>query len=363
MTWNLAINGKFTAQRLTGVQRVAEELVRALDDRPGCEGAVLLVPPQGRRLGLSRIREQVIGIEGCPLHAWEQFVLPRAARGRLLLNLAGGAPAQGARQICLLHDAAVFDTPEAYTVAFRTWYRWLFRRLARHAEAVMTVSAFSRDRLARALDLPADCIAVLPHGVDHLGAGPADPMLMARTLSRLGLSPYRYWLAVGSANPNKNLERLLRSHGALPAGRLPLALVGGADPGVFAEVRGKAAKDVLRLGPVTDEVLLQLYQGACGLVFPSVYEGFGLPPLEAMACGCPVIAGYAGALPEVCREAAVYVDPEDGQALSAAMQRLGEDVALRERLVRAGHAVAQGHRWRDAADRLACVLADHGVKV
>jgi len=363
MTRRLVINGKFTAQRVTGVQRAAEEIVRALDARPGASAVTLLVPPRGRRLGLHRIREQVVGPSGLPLHVWEQCVLPFAARGALLLNLAGGAPAFGTRQACLLHDAAVFDTPAAYSVSFTCWYRWLFRRLARTAELLLTVSVFSSTRLAQALCLGAEHFLVLPNCADHLSTRPVPIGELEQSLACHGLYVGGYLLAVGSANPNKNLVRLLRAHASLPASRLPLALVGGSDPKVFANVPVDVPADVLKLGAVDDETLRKLYLGARALVFPSLYEGFGLPPLEAMHLGCPVIASDAGALPEVCGDAALQVKPQDVAALADAMRRLGEDDVLRGRLVQAGLRRAAESRWADTAELLSAALVRCGVRV
>ena len=133
MSDDLYINGKFTAQPTTGVQRVASRLVQALDARP--QGlpvrCVLLCPPGGRPPALQRIECVFIGRRGEPLHWWEQWRLPRAARGGCLLNLAGSAPWWARRQVCMIHDAAVFDRPEAYAPAFVRWYRALFGHLAR----------------------------------------------------------------------------------------------------------------------------------------------------------------------------------------------------------------------------------------
>jgi glycosyltransferase involved in cell wall biosynthesis len=342
------LNGKFLAQRTTGVQRVAAQLVTALDGQVA--GAwVLLCPPGVNLPALRRIVARPVGPAGLPLHLWEQLVLPRAAADGLLVNLSGSAPAFARRQICLLHDAAVFDHPEAYTKSFVAWYRWLFRRLARHAAALLTVSTFSRDRLTAHLHLAADRFAVVPNGADHLdGVTPDDAVI-----DRFGLRGVPYLLAVGSANPTKNLDALVAAFALLGGTEQRLVIVGGSDARVFAGGPGPDGPGVIRTGPLGDAALKALYGHALALVFPSRYEGFGLPPLEAMACGCPVVAARAAALPEVCGDAALYVDPGSVEAIAAAMRRVLDDGALRE----AGRRRATGFRWAAAAAAVARLVS------
>jgi len=346
------LNGKFLRQRLTGVERAAGSLLRAIDDRIGPDDGewVLLHPPGVAVPSLRRVRARPLGPPGLPGHVWEQVLLPLAARDGLLLNLSGSAPAFGARQACLMHDAAVFDQPQAYTRAFVAWYRWLFRRLATRAECLITVSAFSRDRLAQGLRVAPSAFAVMPNGADHLGAVRPDPTV----LERFGLAPGRYLLAVASANPAKNLARVTAAFGALErAAGQRLVIVGGGNPRVFAGSGAAPDPDgVVRTGPLPDPALKALYGQARALVFPSLYEGFGLPPVEAMACGCPVIASATGALAEVCADAAWPVDPRSVAALTEAMRRVLTDDALCARLREVGQRRAALFTWDAAARRL-----------
>lgn len=353
------LNGKFTAQRTTGVQRVAMQLVLALDAAlarqapPAGERWVLLYPAGGQPPPLRAIEARALPGSGSSLHLWEQLSLPWAARDGLLLNLAGAAPWLARRQIGTLHDAAVFEQAQAYRPAFRLWYRALFRHLARRAVRLLTVSRFSQGRLAQHLGLPPQAIGVLPNGCEHLDDVVAD----TGVLQRLGLVGQPFFLAVGSDNPTKNLDRLRQAHRLLPAAQRPrLVMVGGGQAQVFAAAgatgAGEPAEGVIQAGPCQDAELKALYQHALALVFPSLYEGFGLPPLEAMRCGCPVIAGRAAALPEVCGEAAWLVDPLDVNALAQAMARLASDAAERQRWRERGLAHAQHWRWSDAAGAL-----------
>ena len=353
------INGKFTAQPTTGVQRVAAQLVQALDARseplPG--RWVLLCPPGATLPLLQQIECRVVGRPGWPLHAWEQVMLPLAARGGRLLSLAGSAPWCLRSQDNIVHDAAVFDQAQAYTLAFVAWYRALFRRLARGPGVLVTVSADARQRLARALGVPATRIGVLFNGADHLdGVVPAQAVLQ-----RWGLQGQDFLLAVGSANPTKNLDRLVQAYSALQRRGLPglrkLVIVGGSRPRVFAARSSTAdPPGVVRTGPLDDASLKALYQQARALVFPSTYEGFGLPPVEAMACGCPVLAARATSIPEVCGDAALYFDPCSLESIGDAIAQLLSDEALGPRLRAAGYRRAASYRWQDAAEQLLALL-------
>jgi glycosyltransferase involved in cell wall biosynthesis len=360
------INGRFGTQRLTGVQRVAMELLRALDALAELPGAWQLLSPPGvtwpalRRVRLCT-RRSLLGAG----HGWEQSVVAAAAaRGACVLNIAGSGPWFGGPQVSWLHDAAVFDHPEAYRANFVHWYRALFRHRARRGDLLITPSEHARGRLAHHLGVPASRLMVLPHGGDHLDAVHAD----AHLLGRLGLAPGRFWLCIASHNPNKNLPRLLRAHARACAGvrRLPLVLVGASHARVFSAVGAGAGatpapQALIELPQATDGEIKALLQAARALLMPSLYEGFGLPALEAMRLGCPVLAGRAGALPELCGPAAHYVDPSSDDELEAAIDTLSYDDARIAQLRSAGTVQAAGLTWARAARSLLDLLGQgHG---
>lgn len=349
------LNGKFTAQHTTGVQRVATSLCRAIDGhlRRAAPGSgdrwVLLCPPGGTPPSFEHIEVRRIGSARWPLSAWEQLTLPWHARDGVLINLAGSAPMVASDHVCMIHDAAVYDRPQAYTRLFRIWYRLLFRRLSRSAVLLLTASAFSRQRLAERLCIPQERLHVQPCGGDHLEAIDADPSL----IERHRLRHERFLLAVGSANPNKNQAAMEQAFRTLPASRaVRLVIVGGFNRRVFSmpgeDLPGDDGR-ILRLGPVSDAQLKALYEHAAGLVFPSLYEGFGLPPLEAMASGCPVAASRSASIPEVCSDAVIYFDPHSVDEMAAAMCRLLDDDELRARLRTNGESHWRQFRWDRSA--------------
>ena len=345
------INGRFLAQPVTGVQRYAREVVKALDallreevvDAGGAE-VTLLMPRDGVDVPpLSRIRVRRAGrLVG---HAWEQLELPHLSRGGVLLNLCNTAPLARRKQVVTLHDAAIYRVPAAYTRAFRAWYRVLWAGLARTASTILTVSYFSRRELADCLGIDRSRIGVVEEAGDHILAVAPDPAV----LDRHGLRARPFVLAVSTANPTKNFGAVVRAIEHLGDTDFDFVVAGGVDPRVFARAAAPLPAAVKRVGYVSDGELRALYEHAACFVHPSRYEGFGLPPLEAMCCGCPVIAAEAASIPEVCGDAALYFDPASPADLAGKLAALMSDAAERAALAARGRARAARFSWRRAA--------------
>lgn len=354
------INGRFLEQRLTGVQRYAWEMVQALDGvlaelaRAGNAWPVELHAPPGARdlPGLRHIRLRFTGMHTG--HAWEQIDLPRSAWGALLVGFGNTGPLLHRRQIVTLHDAGIYAVPDAYSRPFRAWYRLLYAVLGRRALKVLTVSRFSAMELSLYTGLRRAKFAVVPNAADHfLSLTPAPD-----TLARHGLDPGRYVFAIGSAARHKNLAVLARALAQIEGPKPLLVTAGHKDPRLFGQVADVAGEGVRELGAVSDGDLKALYQNALCLVFPSTYEGFGLPPLEAMAAGCPVIVSQAASLPEVCGEAALYCDPHSPADIAARIARLRDDPDLRTELIALGAERVRQFGWRRNAERLMQVLEE-----
>ena len=242
--------------------------------------------------------------------------------------------------VATLHDANHLTLAENYRPGTTAYYRLVVEPRARKAQALITVSEFSRSELAEQLNLPPERFQVIPQGVDdHFH--PRPPSKLAAFRKRFQLPP-RFLLAMGNAKPHKNLQLLARIAVSLS---VPLILFAGS--GVSRKLGFPAG--TIELSEVPEEDLPLLYSSAEALLFPSYYEGFGLPPLEAMACGCPVIASRAASLPEVCGEAAVLLEPHSPEQWREAALRICRDPAFRSTLVSRGLERAARYSWTACA--------------
>jgi glycosyltransferase involved in cell wall biosynthesis len=223
----------------------------------------------------------------------------------------------------------------------------------KRATRVIAVSQSTSHDLVQYLRVPADRIDVVPNGV---GTPPdVEPLPEPELRERLGAGARPIVLCTSAKRPHKNLIRLLEALASIPAERRPLTVLTGYPTQHEDELRERAAKlgvadDVRILGWVPQAELEALYRAATGLVFPSLYEGFGLPVLEAMARGLPVASSNRSSLPEVAGDAALLFDPEDTSAMAAAIERLLSDPEERERLAQAGRAQAARFTWRACAE-------------
>ena len=286
----------------------------------------------------------------------EQQHLPRLGRRAgvdLMHSLASTAPLYGRfARVVTIHDIIYKVFPEAHQSVLTLGLRVLVPLAARRSHRIIVDAHSTRDDLVRLLRVPAERIDVVPLGLGVTSL--AEPASEAQLRSRLGLGDRPVALSVSAKRPHKNLARLLQALALLPIERRPVTVIPGYPTWYEAELRDQAAAlgvadDVRFLDWVEAEELEGLYALAACFVFPSLYEGFGFPVLEAMSRGVPVACSDRSSLPEVAGDAALLFDPESPRAIADAIERLLADEALAARLREAGRAQAARFTWEATA--------------
>ena len=348
---NWSINGRFTTQQITGVQRYAREIVSALDD------ILSQNPDVARRIGLRLILPGT-GVTGAPdLHAirlvstsvlsghlWDQLVLPFHEKDGIL-SLGNFGPIFARRHIVCIHDANTFIEPDSYSLKFRMAYQTLLPWIGRRAARVATVSEFSANMLATYGVCARNKIFIAPNGHEHV----------LRWDSRLAKLPFLagvkrpYVLLLGSRAKHKNIQVVLQNAAALDQQGLDIVVVGSAS-GIFSDqASAGTAPNVHYTGYLGDNELAALYAGALCLAFPSRTEGFGIPLLEAMTTGCPVVSSDAASLKEVGGDAVLYAAPDRPQDWLLRIASLAGNQALRTSLIERGRKQAALFSWNRSA--------------
>ena len=345
------INGRFLTQRMTGVQRYAHEIVSALDDILLDELDVARRPRIRLALPPWVDKKPVLSKMGiCQTnfgsgHAWDQFVLPLYARSSGVLSLGNFGPVLARNHIVCIHDANTFVQPESYSRAFGLAYRTLLPLIGRRASKVATVSQFSADMLVKYGVCRREKIFIAPNGHEHAlrwDARKAEiPFL--KTLKR------PYVLLLGSRAKHKNVKVILDQAQALDTAGIDIVVVGAASSIFSANAADFQRSNIHHAGYVDDDGLAALYEGALCLAFPSRTEGFGIPPLEAMTRGCPVISSNAASLVEVGGDAVAYVDPDHGAGWRDAIVGLSGNDGLRATMAAQGRKRAALFSWKRSA--------------
>lgn len=337
---NIYVNGRFRAHRVTGVQRVAHEITRRLADNV-------------------EIREPKRKLAGWQGHLWEQTVLPLQCRNGLLWNPCASGPIGHLNHVVTFHDMFVLDSPEWYKPAYVSWYGYTLRQLAQTAQHIIAVSDYTKSRIVARCGVDASKVTVVYNGVDPAWFS-TSPSAAPAARHALQLPTNRYLLCVGSLEPRKNLKTLLAAWrevvNDLPAG-LWLVITGTFDANVYRSAGvTELAPRVHFTGYVPEAHLPGLYAGSLGFVYPSLAEGFGLPPLEAMACGVPVLTSHTTALPEVCSTSALYFDPAKQHEIARCIKLLVDDRNLQQNLSGQGRQQASRFNWERSAEQTLAVL-------
>jgi glycosyltransferase involved in cell wall biosynthesis len=325
---NAALNGRFLSRRVTGVERYGREILCCLEDR------LRVVRPK-------HMRRRMCG------HIWEQFILPGQIHSdEILWSPANIGPLVVANQVLTLHDLSPLEHPEWFAPAFARWYRMLIPSLAKRVRHIVVPSSYTREKVLQRFSLAPDRVTVIPGGVDTRRFHPNNCTV-------LGM-PNRYILFVGSLQPRKNLGVLLQAWKQISHHHCDVWLyIAGAEDNIFYKnVLPKQAERVRFLDYVPEADLPGLYANADAFVMPSLDEGFCLPILEAMACGTPVVAAGAGALPEVIGDAGLLFDPANPADLTSTLEHCLSDEGLRRILIDKGSARVESFSWLFAAEKV-----------
>ena len=341
MPREIVVNGRFLARRVTGVERYGREILRLFNGNHRVE------------------KTNAQGISG---HTWEQFTLPtKLNRGSVLWSPANSGPLTVRNQALTIHDLSPLEHPEWFTRSYSAWYRLFLPILAKRVRVIFTPSEYVKRKVMARFEVRK--VIVAPGGVDVsvIAGSPkgAASSSLAYRLVPLSASPPRnddkipkkYILFVGSIQPRKNLEGLMRAWQQVKDKfKDTWLVVAGGSERVFRPVKFPSDERVRFLNYVSDEELPALYANAELFVLPSFDEGFGLPALEAMACGTPVIVSNGGALPEVVGDAGLIFSLEKPDTLAQSIEKCLSDESLRISLSEKGLARAKNFSWQNTAD-------------
>ena len=357
----IVINGRFLAQGITGVQRYARELVQAIDTILDTRSDLRITVVSPRLSKVPPHWRNVVLREGGHLqgHAWEQLELPRLSRGRLLFCPGNTAPIVSLlcsqRVVVTVHDLSYRYFPSAYSRSFRMLYGIVVPMVLRHANAVITVSESERTAILGHYPVASPRLHAIQNG--GLAAG-LDPSTNSGINGAQG-----YVLYVGSLSKRKNFPGVLETASRLARKRgYNFVFVGSSAGGIYESalnIPDDIKSHLTFVGQIDDTAaLVRYYSNAACLLFPSHYEASSLPPIEAMACGCPVIASDIPSLRERCGDAAIYCNPADVGSMTAAVERVMDDTRLRLALKQLGHRRAQQYTWEHCAVETLKVLCE-----
>ncbi|MCC9135132.1 glycosyltransferase family 4 protein [Pontibacter silvestris] len=344
------VNARFLTQPVTGVQRFAIEI--SLHLKRLLPNVVFVSPQEVLNKDIAKILE-VVKIGKVTGHAWEQAELPLYLRKQgspLLINLCNTAPLLYKNKVVCIHDLAFLVNPQWFSRMFSQLYKVLIPRVVKSSRKILTVSEFSKGSIKSILHVPDSDIEVIYNAVSENIFNSLE-----KKINNYG----DYILAVGSLDPRKNLKRLILAFNSCKLKETKLVIVGAASK-VFKDEELQQLvqenRSIILTGYLTDEELKNAYQHAKIFIYPSLFEGFGLPPLEAMHCGCATVVSNTTSLPEVCADASLYVNPNSVEELANRMSLLIENESLRSSLIMKGFERSKHFSWEKSSKRLVQVI-------
>jgi glycosyltransferase involved in cell wall biosynthesis len=353
------INARFLTHSVSGVQRYAIELLKALDKSIKSKDidlgkiSVTLLSPKNIKfeLKLENISLKLVGsFSG---HLWEQIELPFYALDGILVNLCNTGPLISKSQVLTIHDMAEFSIPANFSFQFRTGYQLLHKLLSKRVKRIISVSLFSKNEILKYCHIEPSKISVIYESGDHMSDLEADDSI----IQKYNLLEKPFILAVSTINPNKNFSSILKAAEFLKDMDYNF-VIAGRKSDIFNQSDNQSLSKAIYVGFVTDSELKALYNHAACFIFPSFYEGFGLPPLEAMSCGCPVIVSETTALPEICGNSALYCNPYSPEDIGIKLRELLSSKSLQNSLRQSGLECAKQYSWKTCAKETYKVITE-----
>ncbi|MCF8305453.1 MAG: glycosyltransferase family 4 protein [Ignavibacteriales bacterium] len=349
MSSTIYINGKFLAQPFTGVQRFALELSRRLV-KSGKE-IVVLAPPSVQNLSIaSEINPVCFGMSN--INGWEQFSLPSYLRklgNPLLLNFGGVGPVGYKNKFLTIHDMSVLKHPEWFSYSYYLYNKILLKKSLENSLRILTVSNFSKNEIAEFFHLPEEQISVINNAVAW-----NDQSLHNNQTRK------NFILTVGSLDPRKNLINSIIAFNSLKIPDLKLVIIGNKQKAHKSQKLSKHLSDnILFRGNLFDEELILYYKTAKLFLFPSLYEGFGIPPLEAQSCDCPVIVSNNSCFHEIFGDSAEFTDPQSVETITNSIRQLLVDENYRSELARRGKQNTLRYSWENSANALLSIISQN----
>jgi len=350
----VVVNSRFLTQKITGAQRFAMEMSKHI--RQLLQTVRFIAPHDILHKDLTvELNVKIVGRNRG--HLWEQFDLPYFLYKNnkpLLVNFCNTAPLAYTNQIVTILDLSFLINPGWFSKRFFLFYKFLTPLIAKRSKKVITISEFSKQQIVKILKVPEEKIEIVYCGISEEIKG----FSKKEFYNEYG----EYILTVSSLEPRKNFRNLILAFNRLKFRSNVKLIIVGSENRIFADLtlRNLIQGDdrIIMTGYVSDKDLSGLYRHAMLLVYPSLYEGFGLPPLEAMACGCPVVVSSAASLPEVCGDAAFYVDPYDVDDIAKGIYKVLTDEKLQRELRQKGLERVKLFSWRDSAEKFISVMEE-----
>ncbi len=351
----IIINGRFLTQKMTGVQRYAFQLIKEIDsliekeeiDKKKFQFKIFAPKNIIHKLKLKHIPIRKIGfLKG---HFWEQLELPFYVKNKPLICLGNTAPLislfLNKKMIVTIHDLGFKYFPENYRFLFRTFYSIIIPIILKYAWTIITVSESEKRLILKRYPFVKNKIFAIPQGG-----------FIETSLTPTEIEEKNYLLYIGSLSKKKNLINFLLSFEIIVNKNIPLkAIIIASEGKIFERVNIKLKPEIKErikfINKVKDQELISYYKNAFCLVFPSLHEGAGIPPIEAMSCGCPVLCSDIPVLRERCNEAVIYFNPYSPEDIAEKIIFLFENPKLREELIKRGYERAKIFKWEDTAKR------------